>query len=951
VAGSGENDQLDRGRLQRPGLTRRDFLRRSIGTAIALPGAAAIIAAIEEQPAHAATVPRSWYKTDTHVHSVWSSDAFNDFGIITSSAKTNGYDALIMSDHDSASSFPVSGQTANKFVMEDSLARWTARNTGSLSASTNALVSSPVNSGSKSLEMSATSSTSGEVSQWGRRGPSLRAGNTSLRFSIRPTRLDPGCGFYVSVAIGGDPSIATPDGYTTSAGVVSPGKSIVFVWQVGSLRTPSTDPNARVFVSNLAPAPLNVWTPYVIDVTAALASIPSSEMPLDYNGFLYPKMAVVAAAGTVDVFVDSYQLSTSTPISAAQEFVYRTSIVNAFDTSTFLSFPALEMGVTDHAQRFEFGITQTSDFVSYASGLAGIPLAQGRGYPAQLNHPGAAGGLSTSQTISTKAADAEMIEVRDPAWKSLWDQILNQGVPLIGTWSTDAHNVLKKGNPATYLYATGLTFDAFMRELFEGRCYCATNNFAGRIIFNVDGSADPHPARYPIYVPDAQTSAIVRLQVTAGLSSGASIGWISDNAQVGTSSVSSTTFAGSRTVALSGTFTYIRAEVVSSSGSLKGLSQAIFYFATTGLPNGWSYRVRNIDTSNGRNYTKLVTKGIASSSWDGAGKKLAITLSDPVGAVVELEVVNDAGLPGQVLVDGTSAPAAASQTDFDASASTTWFADLGGVLRVKVRHVTTSAAVVVDWGTSTPDTTGPTVPQNVTATPVSSTRVDLTWTASLDNVGVSRYNIVRNGTFLTSVAGDVTACSDTSVVASTAYSYTVEAFDAAGNHAGPSAAAQVTTPGGGTLTTATFTPIADAYVNEVTPTTNYNGTSLRVDGSPVLRSFLKFDLRSLVGTVTKATMRVYPTSSQTTGHDVRSVSDTSWSETGITHGTAPATGSVVGSSGRITAGAWTEVDVTSLVTGPSLVALALTTTGLTAVAYSSREAATNKPQLVVETLA
>jgi hypothetical protein len=468
---------------------------------------------------------------------------------------------------------------------------------------------------------------------------------------------------------------------------------------------------------------------------------------------------------------------------------------------------------------------------------------------------------------------------------------------------------------------------------------------------NLDGSADPYPARYPIYVSDAQTSALVRVQVTAGLSSGASIGWISDNAQVGTSSVSTTTFSGSRTVALSGAFTYVRAEVKSSSGSLKGLSQAIFFYPTAGLPNGWSYRVRNIDTANGRNYTNLVTKGITSSSWDGTAKELSISLSDPVGALVELEVVNDAGLPGEVRVDGTAAPASASKTDFDAATTTTWFGDEGGVLRVKVRHVTTSAALVVDWGTSTPDTTAPSLPQNLTATPVSTSRVDLAWTESSDNVGVSRYDIVRDGSFLTSVAGTLTTFSDTSVVASTAYSYTVEAFDAAGNHAGPSAVAQTTTPGGGTPTSATFTPVADAYVNDAAPTSNFNGTSLRVDGSPLMRSFLRFDLSSLVGSVMKATLRVYPTSSQTTGHDVRGVTDTSWLETGITHETAPATGPVAGSSGKITTGMWTEVDVTSLVTGPGLVAFALTTTSLTAVAYSSREAATNKPQLVVQTLA
>ena len=52
-----------------------------------------------------------------------------------------------------------------------------------------------------------------------------------------------------------------------------------------------------------------------------------------------------------------------------------------------------------------------------------------------------------------------------PGWKALWDKILNQGVPLVGTWSTDIHTTLKKGNTATYLHATALDFDAFMREL------------------------------------------------------------------------------------------------------------------------------------------------------------------------------------------------------------------------------------------------------------------------------------------------------------------------------------------------------------------------------------------------------------------------------------------------------------------------------------------------------
>lgn len=95
------------------------------------------------------------------------------------------------------------------------------------------------------------------------------------------------------------------------------------------------------------------------------------------------------------------------------------------------------------------------------------------------------------------------------------------------------------------------------------------------------------------------------------------------------------------------------------------------------------------------------------------------------------------------------------------------------------------------------DTAPPSVPAGLTATAVSPNQVNLSWTASTDNVGVAGYTVYRNGMPITTVTSG-TGFSNTGLAASTAYSYTVAAYDAAGNHSAQSAAANVTTPPGGT---------------------------------------------------------------------------------------------------------------------------------------------------------
>jgi hypothetical protein len=105
--------------------------------------------------------------------------------------------------------------------------------------------------------------------------------------------------------------------------------------------------------------------------------------------------------------------------------------------------------------------------------------------------------------------------------------------------------------------------------------------------------------------------------------------------------------------------------------------------------------------------------------------------------------------------------------------------------------------VVLATGSATGDKTPPSVPAGVTAAADSSTSATVAWSASTDNVGVAGYDVYRDGAKVKTLTGSATTFQDTALAASTPYTYTVDAFDAAGNTSLPSSGAPVTTPAGG----------------------------------------------------------------------------------------------------------------------------------------------------------
>jgi len=143
---------------------------------------------------------------------------------------------------------------------------------------------------------------------------------------------------------------------------------------------------------------------------------------------------------------------------------------------------------------------------------------------------------------------------------------------------------------------------------------------------------------------------------------------------------------------------------------------------------------------------------------------------------------------------GTSGGAAFSDTGLTANTSYSYrvrATDSAGNLST---YSNTASAT-----TQNPDTQPPTAPSSLTATAAGGTQINLAWTASTDDVGVTNYLIERcQGASCTTFAQIATATgttfNDTTVTNATSYNYRVRATDAAGNLSGYSNTASATTP-------------------------------------------------------------------------------------------------------------------------------------------------------------
>jgi hypothetical protein len=154
--------------------------------------------------------------------------------------------------------------------------------------------------------------------------------------------------------------------------------------------------------------------------------------------------------------------------------------------------------------------------------------------------------------------------------------------------------------------------------------------------------------------------------------------------------------------------------------------------------------------------------------------------------------------------------------------------------------------------------------------------------------------------------------------------------------------------------TTTFRPVADTYVDNSATGTNHGASGqLGADNSPVRRTFLRFNVSGISGTVASAKLRVHTDNvsgaESDSGGLFRGMSGTTWCETGTTWNNQPAIdGAALGSLGAVSADAWYEIDVTSYVTGNGTYSIGVTSTSTNGADYDARESgSTTAPQLVV----
>jgi hypothetical protein len=167
-------------------------------------------------------------------------------------------------------------------------------------------------------------------------------------------------------------------------------------------------------------------------------------------------------------------------------------------------------------------------------------------------------------------------------------------------------------------------------------------------------------------------------------------------------------------------------------------------------------------------------------------------------------------------------------------------------------------------------------------------------------------------------------------------------------------------------TTASLTPLADSYVSQSSPTINFGSSTaldVRQGSTAAFNSYLKFDLSSIVGSITSVSLKVFglpSTSGSSVTVNAIPVPDTTWTESGVTWNTKPTDGSstalssatVTGTSGSTYTLDISDYAKSELALGDTKITIALESNAGTSGVYAdfnSKEATSNKPALSVVT--
>jgi len=152
--------------------------------------------------------------------------------------------------------------------------------------------------------------------------------------------------------------------------------------------------------------------------------------------------------------------------------------------------------------------------------------------------------------------------------------------------------------------------------------------------------------------------------------------------------------------------------------------------------------------------------------------------------------------------------------------------------------------------TQLPDTQPPTAPTNLLSSAITQTSFTLSWTASTDNVGVTGYDVYKNGVKINPSNITGTSYNVTGLTAGTTYNFYVIAKDAAGNQSAASLGLDVTTTAPDTEAPAPPTDLSAAIITQTTFTLRWTASTdnVGVTGYDVYKDGIKINGANITGT-------------------------------------------------------------------------------------------------------
>ena len=152
---------------------------------------------------------------------------------------------------------------------------------------------------------------------------------------------------------------------------------------------------------------------------------------------------------------------------------------------------------------------------------------------------------------------------------------------------------------------------------------------------------------------------------------------------------------------------------------------------------------------------------------------------------------DNVGVTGYDVYQGGSLVGTTASTNYQATGLTSNTAYSFYVIAKDAAGNASAQSNTANATTTAPDTTAPSNPTSLASSNITDSSVDLSWTASTDNVAVTGYDVYQGGSVIGTTAN--TSFSVSGLASNTAYSFTVRAKDAAGNVSGDSNTVNVTT--------------------------------------------------------------------------------------------------------------------------------------------------------------